>query len=129
LRNLDASLHSNLATAKTSAPNSIPLSNKTNGILPRNSNAETEHASWLATRREIAIQGWIIKQKEMAILDSLGADREITGVVSWVRENVPITDQWDLKMAKDNLPTEVAAFTTPKPNIIAITISECRGYP
>lgn len=129
LRNLDASLHSNLNTAKTSAPVSIPLSNMANGILPRGSNAKTEHANWLATRRDIAIQEWIIKQKEMAILDSLGADQEITGVVSWVRGNVVTTDKWNLKMAKDNLPVEVAAFTTPRPNIIAVDIDECRGYP
>ena len=129
LKKLDVSLHTNLDTANQSAPKSIPLSNITNGILPRNSNAETEHASWLATRREIAIQEWIIKQKEMAILDSLGADQEITGVVSWVRKDVPIVDQWSLGMAKENLPTEVAAFTTPKPNIIAIKIDVCRGYP
>lgn len=129
LKNLDASLHSNLATAKSSAPSSIPLSNLVNGILPRGSNAATEHASWLATRREMAIQEWIIKQKQMAILDSLGADKEITGVVSWVRGDVTTTDQWSLTMAKENLPTEVTAFTTPRPNHIAVDIDECRGYP
>ena len=129
LKNLDASLNSNLATAKSSAPSSIPLSNMTNGILSRGSNAVTEHASWLATRREMAIQEWIIKQKQMVILDSLGADQEITGVVSWIRGDVTTPDQWSLAMAKDNLSAEVTAFTTPKPNHIAVEIDECRGYP
>ena len=129
LNNLDPILHSDLATAKSSAPSSIPLSNMLNGILTRNHTVAAEHADWLATRREMAIQVWIIEQKEKAILDSLGTDQEITGVVSWVRGDVTTTDKWSLAMAKENLPTEVAAFTTPKPNIIAVEIDECRGYP
>jgi len=129
LKNLDTILHSDLATAKSSAPSSIPLSNIINGILTRDPTVAAEHADWLATRREMAIQVWIIEQKEKAILDSLGTDQEITGVVSWVRGDVTTTDKWSLAMAKENLPTEVAAFTTPKPNIIAVEIDECRGYP
>ena len=129
LKTLDSILHSDLDIAKSGAPSSVPLSNMLNGILTRDPAIVAEHANWLATRRDIKIQEWIIKQKEMAILDSLGQDQEATGVVSWVRGDVTSPDKWSLSMAKDNLSAEVAAFTTPRPNHIAVEIDECRGYP
>lgn len=129
LRNLDLQLFNDVKDAKESAPTSIPTANLTNAELARNAAIEAEHREWLATRREIKVQEWIVTQREMALLDALGEDQEITDVVSWVRKDVTSLGKWNLGMAKTNLPTEVEAFTSPRPNLVAVEINECRGYP
>ena len=129
LKSLDLVLHTDKGDAQSNAPDSIPLSNLGNVELPRNAAISAEHLEWLATRKEIKVQEWVVTQKEMALLDSLGVDREITGVVSWIREDITTLGKWDGGMAKTNLPNEVESFTSQRPNLVAIEINECRGYP
>ena len=129
LRNLDLQLFSDAKEAKDDAPDSIPVSNLSNSELSRNAAIEAEHREWLATRREIKVQEWIVTQKEMALLDALGMDREITDVVSWVREDVTTLGKWNLGLARTHLPNEVESFTSQRPNLVAVEINECRGYP
>lgn len=129
LRNLNLQLYNDAKDAKDNAPDSIPLTNLPNASLPRNTTIEDEHREWLATRREIKVQEWIVTQKEMALLDALGLDREITDVVSWVREDVTTLGKWNLGLAKTHLPNEVESFTSQRPNLVAVEINECRGYP
>lgn len=129
LKILNFALFTDTKDASDNAPNSIPNANLGNGALPRNAAIEAEHLEWLATRREIKVQEWIITQKEMALLDSIGADREISGIVSWIREDVTTLGKWNLGMAKINLPGEIAALTTTRMNLVAVEINECRGYP
>jgi|TARA_B110000881_G_C18511551_1_gene482523 hypothetical protein len=129
LKNLDLQLFNDAKEAKDKAPDSIPIANLANAELARNAAIEAEHREWLATRRDIKVQEWIVTQKEMALLDSLGVNREITDVVSWVREDVTTLEKWNIGLAKENFPNEIAALTTSKPNHVAVEINECRGYP
>ena len=126
---LNPVLQTNLNSARASDPSPIPLTNASNAVLPRNSSLETLHRNWLDTRRDIAEQNWIIKQKEAELKVSIGQDREITGVMKWKREDVTYTDKFSKADAKLNLATQVSAFETPRPNLLAVEINECRPYP
>tara|TARA_B100000035_G_scaffold40211_1_gene30320 strand:+ start:1118 stop:2164 length:1047 start_codon:yes stop_codon:yes gene_type:complete len=126
---LDSGLAASRSAAKTASPTTIPLSNLANPETPRSSALETLHTDWLSTRRAIAEQSWIIKQKEAELKVSIGLDQEITGVLKWTRGNVPYTDKWSKADADANLATEVASFTSPRSNIVAVEINECRPYP
>jgi hypothetical protein len=129
LRALDSALAASHSAAKTASPTTIPLSNLANPEAPRSSALETLHRNWLSTRRAIAEQSWIIKQKEAELKVSIGLDQEITGVLKWTRGDVAYTDKWSKADADAYLPTEVASFTSPRSNIVAVEINECRPYP
>ncbi|MGB1354179.1 MAG: GIY-YIG nuclease family protein [Poseidonia sp.] len=126
---LNSGLAASRSGAKTASPTTIPLSNLANPETPRSSALETLHTDWLSTRRAIAEQSWIIKQKEAELKVSIGLDQEITGVLKWTRGDVPYTDKWSKADADANLATEVASFTSPRSNIVAVEINECRPYP
>lgn len=117
------------STARTATPSNIPLTNLTNPATVRSTTLEALHKNWLSTRRAVAEQKWIIKQREADLLVSIGLDQEITGVLKWTRGDVPYTDKWSKADADANFPVEVANFTSPRPNIVAIEINECRPYP
>ena len=129
LTTLDSALKTALDSAKASDPSPFPLTNASNAILPRVSALETLHRNWLGSRRNSAEQKWIIKQKETELKVSIGQDREITGVMKWIREDVPYADKFSKSDAKENLRTEMSAFETPRPNHLAVEINECRPYP
>ena len=129
LATLDSVLETDLNSAKASDPSPLPLTNASNAILPRVSALETLHRNWLGSRRDVAEQNWIIKQKEAELKVSIGQDREITGVMRWIREDVPYTDKFSKADAKQNLATQMSAFETPRPNNLAVEINECRPYP
>ena len=129
LATLDSALKTALDSAKASDPSPLPLTNASNPVLARDPALETLHRNWLGSRRDIAEQKWIIKQKETVLKVSIGQDREITGVMKWIREDVPYTDKFNKSDAKENLRTEMSAFETPRPNHISVDISEYRPYP
>ena len=129
LATLDSVLETDLNSAKASDPSPLPLTNASNAILPRVSALETLHRNWLGSRRDVAEQNWIIKQKEAELKVSIGQDREITDVMRWIREDVPYTDKFSKADAKQNLATQMSAFETPRPNNLAVEINECRPYP
>lgn len=129
LATLDSTLKTALDSAKSSDPTPLPLSNAANPILPRDSALETLHRSWLGSRRAVAEQKWIIKQKEVKLKVSIGQDREITGVMKWIREDVQYPDRFSKPNAKEHLRAEMVAFETPKPNLLSVEINECRSYP
>ena len=126
---LDSALKIALDYAKALDPTPLPLINASNPILPRNSALETLHRNWLGSRRGVAEQKWIIKQKEVELKVSVGQDREIVGVMKWIREDAQFTDKFSKTNAKEHLGDEVIPFETPKPNLLAIEINECRPYP
>ena len=129
LATLDSALKTALDSAKASDPTPLPLTNAANPTLPRNATLEALHRNWLGSRRNSAEQKWIIKQKETELKVSIGQDREITGVMRWIREDVPYADKFSKSDAKENLRTEMSAFETPRPNLIAVEINEYRPYP
>jgi hypothetical protein len=129
LTTLDPALQTALNSANASDPTPLPLTNATNPVLARDPALETLHRNWLGSRRDVAEQNWIIKQKEAELKVSIGQDREITGVMRWIREDVTFTDKFSLSDAKANLSTQMSAFETPRPNNLAVEINECRPYP
>lgn len=129
LSTLDSALKSALDSAKASDPTPLPLTNASNPILPRDPALETLHRNWLGSRRDVSEQNWIKKQKETELKVSIGQDREITGVMKWIREDAQFTDRFSKPNAKKFLATEMSAFETPRPNLLAVEINEYRPYP
>ena len=129
LPSIDPTLNTAKNAARALAPTSIPVSNLSNPAVIRIGSIESEHHEWLETRRDIAIHKWTIEQKKVELKALIGADREITGVLSWIREDQPFTDKWSLKDAKENLPTQYQSFCTPNSDIVAVKIHEGKPYP
>jgi hypothetical protein len=129
LTTLDSALKTALDSAKASDPTPLPLTNAANTILLRDAALEALHRNWLGSRRDVAEQNWIIKQNEAELKLSIGQDREITGVMRWIREDVPYTDKFSKSDANENLRTPMSAFETPRPNLLAVEINEDRPYP
>ena len=130
LSTINPALNTARAAARALAPTaSLPVSNLGNPAVPRSSSIESEHHEWLETRRDIAIHKWTIDQKKAQLKALIGDDREITGVLSWVRGDQPFTDKWSLKDAKENLPTQYQSFCTPNSDIAAVNIHEGKPYP
>jgi hypothetical protein len=129
LSTLDSALKTALDSAKASDPTPLPLTNASNPIIPRDPALETLHRNWLGSRRDVSEQNWIKKQKETELKVSIGQDREITGVMKWIREDAVFTDKFSKPDAKQHLRNEMLAFETLKPNNISVEINEYRSYP
>jgi hypothetical protein len=129
LATLDAALATSHATAKSAAPKAIPLTQVGTPEISRSPTIEAEHQSWLDTRRAIKENEWKIAQLKTEILVSLGADKEIKGVVTWERYDETKTDVFDKKLATEHFATAVATFTTTGNPSTRFTVSPGRGYP
>lgn len=129
LPTIDPTLNTAKTAAKALSPTTIPITDLANPVVSRSSSIESEHHEWLRTRRDIVIHKWTVNQKKAELMASIGADREITGVLRWTRENVPFTDKWSLTDAKKNLETKYQAHCTAKPDIVEVKIHKGKPYP
>lgn len=130
LPTLDAALEAALVAAQAPVPSNIPEANLSNPQLARTPSLETEHQAWLDTKREIAVQNWIILQREEALKACIGEYREITGVMKWPRynETKPVFNQEE---AERLFGLRMIPFTSPpsSPTSISVIINEARPYP
>jgi hypothetical protein len=129
LATLDATLATSHSSVKSAAPKTLPLTQVGTPPAPRTPTIETEHQSWLNTRRAIKVNEWKVIQLKTQILVSLGADKEITDVVSWERSDEVENDVFDKSLATEHFETQVAAFTKRGPPFARFNISSGRGYP
>lgn len=129
LPTIDPTLNTAKTAAKALSPTTIPITDLANPVVSRSSSIESEHHEWLRTRRDIVIHKWTVDQKKAELKASIGADREITGVLRWTRENVPFTDKWSLTDAKKNLEAKYQAHCTAKPDIVEVKIHKGKPYP
>ena len=129
---LDPTLETALAAAVALAPlpADIPTTNLSNPELGRTSALETEHQAWLDCKREVAVQGWIIAQREAALKASIGEYKEITGVMKWVREQ-RTTSTYNESEAKRLFELRMIPFMQPPASetSISVVINEARPYP
>ena len=129
---LDSTLEAALAAAVALAPlpADIPITNLSNPKLGRTTALETEHQAWLDCKTEVAIQGWIIEQREAALKASIGEYREITGVMKWVREQ-KTTSTYNESEAKRLFELRMMPFMLPPASetSISVVIEEARHYP
>jgi hypothetical protein len=129
LPTIDTALNTAKRTAKALSPTTIPITDLANPVVSRTSAIESEHHEWLRTRRDIVKHKWTVDQKKAALKASIGADREITGVLTWTRENLPFTDKFSSADAKKHLAAKYDACCTAKPDIVAVKIHEGKPYP
>ena len=130
LATLDATLEAALVAAQALVPSNIPDANLSNPKLSRTPALETEHQAWLDTKREIAVQDWIILQRQEALKACIGEYREITGVMKWPRftETKSVFNEEE---AKRLFELRMIPFRTPPPTptSISVIINEARPYP
>ena len=129
---LDSTLEAALAAALALAPlpADIPTTNLSNPKLGRTTALETEHQEWLDCKTEVAVQSWIIAQREAALKASIGEYREITGVMKWVREQ-RTTSTYNESEAIRLFELRMIPFMQPPASAtsISVVINEARPYP
>lgn len=130
LATLNPTLEAALVAAEALVPSNIPDSNLSNPQMARTSTLETEHQAWLDTKRDIAVQEWIINQRQEELKASIGAYKEITGVMKWQRGN-KTTSVFNGDEAKRLFEVRMIGFMTPPPSptSISVVINETRPYP
>ena len=97
-------------------------------LSSRTTEAENVHAEYLSSRKLLKSLQWDKELLTSQLLSKLGNDREITGVVSWVREYIEFKDKWCLKSAREKLSEKVANYTSNRPDIVAVEIADGRCY-
>jgi len=108
--------------------NALALSNLSKSPFERSVEAMNIHMEYLSSRKDLKALEWSKELFASELLSRLGNDREIRGVVSWVRENVEVKNKWCLKSAREYLSEKVAEFTSPRPDIVSVEIAEGRCY-
>ncbi|WP_438995614.1 GIY-YIG nuclease family protein [Poseidonia sp.] len=130
LPKINPTLSASKKAAKALAPGPIPLTDLANPVVSRTSSIESEHHEWLSTRRDIVIHKWTVDQKKAELMASIGDDKEITGVLSWIRvAAVPFSNKWSSADAKKHLAAKYNACCTAKPDIVEVTIHKGKPYP
>jgi hypothetical protein len=108
--------------------NPIVIENLSKSPSSRTAEAESIHAEYLSSRKLLKALQWDKELLTSQLLSKLGNDREIRGVVSWVRENIEVKDKWCLKSAREHLGRKVADYTINRPDIVAVEIADGRCY-
>lgn len=108
--------------------NPMVIENLSKSPSSRSAEAENIHAEYLSSRKLLKTLQWDKELLTSQLLSKLGNDREIRGVVSWVRENIEVKDKWCLKSAREHLSGKVANYTSTRPDIVAVEIADGRCY-
>ena len=82
----------------------------------------------MASRKAVREAEWDAERYGAALAVSIGEDREITGVVSWIREDVTTENKWSLDFAKEHLLEKYEAHRTERPDIVEVKIAEGHAY-
>lgn len=82
----------------------------------------------MASRKAVREAEWDAERHGAALAVAIGEDREITGVVSWIREDVTTEDKWSLDLAKEHFPEKYEAHRTERPDIVEVKIGEGHPY-
>ena len=130
LATLDPTLEANLTAAQALVPSSISDSNLSNPPMARTSALIAEHQAWLDAKRDVAVQAWIIVQRQEELKASIGEYREITGVMRWPRGE-KTASVFNKEEAKRLFELRMISFMTPPPSptSISVVINEARPYP
>jgi hypothetical protein len=128
LKSLDVQLDADKKAAEKAITAPPSLSNIGGGETARTADAEQAHASYLASRKAVREAEWDAERYAAALAVAIGEDREITGVVSWIREDVTTEDKWDADLAKTHLPEKYEAFRQERPDIVEVKINEGHPY-
>ena len=129
IKNLNLDLKNELKTQEQLIKdNALTLSNLSKSLSERSVEVENIHAEYLSSRKDFKALEWNKELLTSEFLSKLGIDREIRGVVSWVRENVEVKNKWCLKSARQHLSRKVEDFTKPRPDIVVVEIADGRSY-
>ena len=128
LKSLDAELDAEKKAAEKAIANPPSLANIGGGEAARTAEAEQAHAAYLASRKAVREAEWDAERHAAALAVAIGEDREITGVVSWIREDVTTENKWSLDLAKEHFPEKYEAHRTERPDIVEVKIGEGHPY-
>ena len=128
LKKLDAELDAEKKAADKAITTPPSLANVGGGEATRTTEAEQAHAAYLASRRAVREAEWDAERHGAALAAAIGEDREITGVVSWIREDVTTENKWNLDLAKEHFPEKYEAHRHERPDIVEVIIAEGHAY-
>jgi hypothetical protein len=128
LKKLDPTLDERKKNAESTITNPPTLANIGGGEAQRTKEMEQAHSEYLASRRSVKETEWEEQRLAAALAVAIGEDREITGVCSWIREDVTTENKWSSELAKTNFPTKYAAHTLERPDIVEVKIAEFHAY-
>ena len=114
------------AAEKAIAPPS--LTNIGGGEAARTTEAERAHAAYLASRKAVREAEWDAERHAAALAVAIGEDREISGVMSWVREDVTTENKWSADLAKQHFPEKYEAHRLERPDTVEVKIAEGHAY-
>ncbi len=127
LKKLDAALDAEKKAAeKAIAPPS--LTNIGGGEAARTTEAERAHAAYLASRKAVREAEWDAERHAAALAVAIGEAREISGVMSWVREDVTTENKWSADLAKQHFPEKYEAHRLERPDTVEVKIAEGHAY-
>ena len=127
LKKLDAALDAEKKAAeKAISPPS--LTNIGGGEAARTTEAERAHAAYLASRKAVREAEWDAERHAAALAVAIGEDREISGVMSWVREDVTTENKWSADLAKQHFPEKYEAHRLERPDTVEVKIAEGHAY-
>lgn len=128
LKTLDAQLDADKKAAEAAIGTPPSLSNIGGGEEVRTTAAEQAHAAYLASRKAVRETEWDVERHAASLAVAIGEDREITGVVSWVREDVTTENKWNADLAKTHFPEKYEAYQIERPDIVEVKIAEGHAY-
>ena len=128
LKTLDPQLDADKKAAEAAIATPLSLANVGGAELARTSDAEAAHMAYLASRRAVKEAEWDEERLAAALLVALGEDREITGVISCVREDVTTENKWSAALAKQHFPDAYAAHTKPRDDTFEVKINDGHPY-
>ena len=128
LVNLDPVLNTAKRAAVAAAPNSIPVSNKSNPELPITQALKDLHMEYLGTMRAVKIAEWEKERTGAELANMLGVDETITGIITWVRVAPTTVTKFNNKEAKKQFESIFNAHLTPNPDLIAVIIDDKHHY-
>jgi len=127
LANLDPILSEAKKVATAAAPNSIPITNKSNSELPMTQSLKDLHMEFLETMRAVKIAEWEKEQAGVQLANMLDEDEEIIGIITWIRVASTTVTSFSSKEAKKHFESIYNAHLTPRPDVIAVDIG--KGHP
>ena len=127
LTHIDPALHAAKGVATAAAPNSIPVTNKSNPELPITQALKDLHIEFLKTMRGVKVAEWQKEQYGAQLVNMLDVDEGITGIISWVRVASTTVSKFSATEAKNHFENIYNAHLTPRPDHIAVDIE--KGHP
>ncbi len=128
LKTLDPQLDADKKAAEAAIATPLSFANVGGIQRARTGDAEAAHMAYLTSRRAVKEAEWDEERLAAALMVALGEDREITGVVSCIREDVTTEDKWSAALAKQHFPDAYAANMNPRDDTFEVKINDGHPY-